>query len=59
MSPREWRKACNKQACVELAENGDTVDVRNSRDPGKIISFTREQFQDLRDGIKRGIFDDL
>jgi hypothetical protein len=55
----QWRKSSHSDAegqCVELAEAGDTVAVRDSKqgDTGAILSFTvgewRRLFTDIREG---------
>ena len=43
----EWRKptGCETNACVETAEFGDHVYVRDSKEPdGPVLTFTREEW---------------
>ncbi|GAA1775467.1 DUF397 domain-containing protein [Actinomadura chokoriensis] len=55
-----WRKSSytgggNDEACVELAESGDRVWVRDSKDPdGVRLAFGREAFAGLLERVKRG-----
>ncbi|GAA1775457.1 DUF397 domain-containing protein [Actinomadura chokoriensis] len=55
-----WRKSShsgggNDDACVELAELGDRVWVRDSKDPdGARLAFGREAFAGLLVRVKRG-----
>ncbi len=55
-----WRKSSytgggNDEACVELAESGDRVWVRDSKDPdGERLAFGREAFAGLLERAKRG-----
>ena len=55
-----WRKSSytgggNDEACVELAELGERVWVRDSKDPdGKRLAFGREAFAGLLERVKRG-----
>ncbi|QKW38448.1 DUF397 domain-containing protein [Actinomadura sp. NAK00032] len=56
----EWRKSTHSggdsdPACVELAESGGRVWVRDSRDPdGERLAFGREAFAGLLERAKRG-----
>ncbi|GAA2253290.1 DUF397 domain-containing protein [Actinomadura luteofluorescens] len=55
-----WRKSSrsgggNDDACVELAEMGGRVWVRDSKDPdGERLAFGREAFSGLLERVKRG-----
>ncbi|MFA1546382.1 DUF397 domain-containing protein [Actinomadura chokoriensis] len=59
MTPRlAWRKSSHSSsqgdACVELADFGETVGVRDSKDPnGPKLTITRDGFRTLLAGIKR------
>jgi len=58
----KWRKSSytgggNDDACVELAESGDRVWVRDSKDPdGERLVFGRDAFAGLLERVKRGEF---
>ena len=58
----KWRKSSytgggNDDACVELAESGDRVWVRDSKDPdGARLVFGRDAFAGLLERVKRGEF---
>ncbi|XRQ05988.1 DUF397 domain-containing protein [Actinomadura welshii] len=55
-----WRKSSysgggNDDACVELAESGGRVWVRDSKGPdGERLAFGREAFAGLLERVKRG-----
>jgi hypothetical protein len=58
----QWRKSRRSGAgnCVELAEIGSDIAVRNSRFPdGPALVYTRSEIEALILGIKDGDFDDL
>ncbi|MWA03328.1 DUF397 domain-containing protein [Actinomadura sp. LD22] len=53
-----WRKSSYSSSqgdnCVELADLGDTVGVRDSKDPhGGHISLGRDSLRSLLDGLKK------
>lgn len=56
----EWRKSSRSggdsdPACVELAESGERVWVRDSKDPdGERLAFGRDAFAGLLERVKRG-----
>lgn len=56
-----WVKASASDAlndCVELAEVGESVAMRNSRDPeGPALIFTRSELAAFVDGASKGEFD--
>lgn len=58
-----WRRADvegNNRRSVELAQAGDGVCMRNSRDPdGPQLRFTPAEMQAFILGVKDGEFDDL
>lgn len=58
-----WRKSSYSGAngnCVEIAETGDAILVRNSNRPGDgAIEFTRAELAAWIAGAKAGEFDDL
>jgi hypothetical protein len=46
--------------CVQLRRSGDTVEVRDSKDPdGPVLHFTPSEFAAWLDGAKRAEFDHL
>ena len=57
----EWRKAsgCGANgACVEVAESGPEVLVRNSRFPDEDwLGFTHDEWVTFLEGVKAGEFD--
>lgn len=58
-----WRKARSSTAhgaCVEVANAGHIVAVRDSMNPqGAILTYTATAWQSFLDGAKRGEFDTL
>lgn len=58
-----WRKATASDGqgqCVELADLGDTIGMRDSKDPdGPVLRFTRTEVAAWLAGAKAGEFDDL
>jgi hypothetical protein len=57
-----WRTSSftDGQNCVEVADKGDRVAVRQSKDPaGPVLHFTRGEMLAFLKGAKAGEFDDL
>jgi hypothetical protein len=58
-----WSKATRSDGineCVEVAEVGDSIAFRNSRDPhGPALIFTRGEFSAFLDGATKGEFSHL
>jgi Domain of unknown function (DUF397) len=58
-----WIKATASDGggnCVQLRRSGDTVEVRDSKDPdGPVLRFTPSEFAAWLDGAKRAEFDHL
>jgi hypothetical protein len=57
-----WRKSSrsdnNGGACVEVADLGDCVAVRDSKNPdGPVLIFTRDEWAAFVGGAKGGEFD--
>jgi hypothetical protein len=56
-----WRKSTRSNGsgeCVEVAELGHDVAVRDSRDPdGAVLSFSPEAWRSFVEAVKRGEFD--
>ncbi|NMO51211.1 DUF397 domain-containing protein [Actinoplanes sp. TBRC 11911] len=54
---RIWRRStfCADGYCVEVAEDGDRVLMRGSRDTSRrFLSFTRATWSEFMDDIERG-----
>jgi hypothetical protein len=53
-----WQRssACADGACVEVANSGDEVLVRNSDRPGEIIHFAHASWREFLVGIRQGRF---
>ena len=62
-SPTPWIKAsksANNNDCVEMRRNGQTVEVRDSKDPhGSVLRFTPAELDAWLDGARKGEFDHL
>jgi hypothetical protein len=59
-----WRRATlsvANGACVEVANVGGMIGVRDSKDcgTGPVLMYTRTEWLAFLDGAKRGEFDDL
>jgi len=54
----DWKRVSSREdaACVELARCGDLMLMRNSSNPGVILSFTREEWRAFALGVKAGEF---
>jgi hypothetical protein len=56
----QWRKATksgNNGQCVEVAKVGDTINVRDSKDPdGPTLSFTPAEWYAFLEGAAQGEF---
>ena len=55
-----WRKSSRSQfnACVEVRFVGESVPLRNSRDPdGPVLVFTAREWDAFVAGVKLGEFD--
>jgi hypothetical protein len=63
MNDPQWIKASQSAAqgeCVEMAASGDSVLVRDSKDPGgPVLRYTKSEFAAWIDGAKDGEFDAL
>jgi hypothetical protein len=52
--------SCNNSNCVEVANQGDRVLVRDSKaTESPILSFTRTEWDSFREAIKAGDFDHI
>lgn len=57
-----WRTAsfCAGGECVEVAQRGDSILMRNSTEPhGRILEYTTGEWESFIRGVKAGEFDDL
>lgn len=56
-----WRKSpysADQTSCVEVAELGELVHVRDSKNPdGPVIRLTRAEWRAFVEAVKRGDFD--
>lgn len=63
LSRARWKKSSRSSAngqCVEMADLGDAVAVRDSKDPrGPVLIFTPSEWAAFLDGTKAGEFDHL
>jgi hypothetical protein len=61
LSRARWKKSSRSSAngqCVEMADLGDAVAVRDSKDPhGPALIFTPREWAAFLDGTKDGEFD--
>jgi hypothetical protein len=62
MNGPTWRKSSysDNGECVELADMGDNIGLRDSKDSGgPVLHFTRAELAAFLRGAKSGEFDDL
>lgn len=61
--PLQWQKSSFSGAggenCVEVAKTTSAVHLRESEDPGSVLTTTPAQLAALRGAIKDGRFDNL
>jgi uncharacterized protein DUF397 len=58
----DWIKASKSYssgACVELAPYGETILLRDSKNPNVLLSYSPAEIDAFIDGAKRGEFDHL
>ncbi|WP_327296673.1 MULTISPECIES: DUF397 domain-containing protein [unclassified Streptomyces] len=60
----QWRKSSKSSGpegnnCLELAEQGDEILLRESDNPGVIVRTSRAKLRAFLGGAKEGEFDDL
>lgn len=64
MSTNKWKRPgrYESNACVEIRNGSDegtpTVLIRSSDSPGRMLRFTREEWDVFVAGVKAGDFDD-
>ncbi len=60
-SPIAWRKPgfCQSGECIEVAASGDTILIRDSKDPGPVQVYSAAEFRAFALGIRAGEYDDL
>lgn len=61
-SVTKFRKSTfsDNNGCVELAADGDSILLRDSKDPdGPVLQFTRHEIDAWLQGARAGEFDDL
>ena len=57
-----WTKSsrCSAAHCVEVAERGDMIAVRDSKEAnGRVLLFSRRSWREFVDAIDAGEFDGL
>jgi hypothetical protein len=63
MTTTPWikaRKSSNGGQCVEIRRNGESIEIRDSKDrSGPILRFTAAEFDAFLDGARRAEFDHL
>lgn len=58
MLTEEWKSArCGNGACVEVSKAGDQILVRNSKTPGVVGVFSKDEWLAFINGAKDGEFD--
>jgi hypothetical protein len=58
----KWIKASKSMpsgACVELAPHGDSIYLRDSKNPHVLLRYTAAEIDAFLDGAKKGEFDHL
>lgn len=57
----QWQKSlqsANNGACVEVAQSGPMILVRDSKSPrGSALTYTPQEWSAFIDGVKKGEFD--
>jgi predicted secreted Zn-dependent protease len=53
-----WERSsfCSDSACVEVAESGDLIFVRNNQQPDSVVRFTRREWEVFVQGVVAGDF---
>lgn len=58
-SSAEWRRSrhCDANACVEVAQLGEDIGLRDSKDPnGLVLRFSRDEWDAFVAGVSDGDF---
>ncbi len=61
-SDLQWIKASKSfpnGACVELAQAGNTILLRDSKNPDMVFHYSPAEMDAFLDGVKKGEFDHL
>jgi Domain of unknown function (DUF397) len=59
-SEQRWQRPtiCASSSCVEVATIGDTIAIRDSKDPeSPVLTYDRDEWQAFVAGVKAGEFD--
>jgi hypothetical protein len=56
-----WRvpSSCMASECLEVADCGDMIAVRNSASPAEVVWFNRPEWRDFIIGVRAGDFGDM
>ncbi len=52
-----WRRNCSNGACIEVADTGDSVLIRDSQNPTHVLRVTKADWDSFKAGVKNGLFD--
>ena len=57
----DWRRSrsCTAGNCVEVAVLGESVAIRDSKNPGSVLLYSASEWREFITGAKNGDFDDL
>lgn len=54
-----WYRLCESGGCVEIAVQGESINIRSSKAPETMLSLTRAEWRDFLAGAKEGSLDNL